>query len=279
VADLSDEMLMAYADGMLDAAERVIVEAAIRENPEYQKKVQKFRATSKPVHQAIADGVDVSRLDPLIESIRRGEGASSSAAATKNAGQVLTLRSKKTQVLLSSARPSWPTAMAASLALLVGGTMGWLAHRGSAPEPSATPALVAFANGSLRAEGPLARVLETASSGSAVEARAAGGRAWQLKASFSFRSVGGSPCRRYEVGDAAAGRFAGYACRGADGIWLVQAHSKIGNSVPDGSKFTPAAGGEDGALDAAIRAAMDGDVLQSGEESELIAKHWAENGK
>src|SRR5581483_2416797 len=91
VADLSDEMLMAYADGMLDAAERVIVEAAIRENPEYQKKVQKFRATSKPVHQAIADGVDVSRLDPLIESIRRGEGASSSAAATKNAGQVLTL--------------------------------------------------------------------------------------------------------------------------------------------------------------------------------------------
>jgi anti-sigma factor RsiW len=271
-------MLMAYADGILDAAERAIVEAAIRENPEYQQKVKKFRATLKPVHQAIADGVDVSRLDPLVERIRRGEGAPSLAAAIKNASQVATPRSK-TQVPLSSVWPSWPTAMAASLALLVGAGAGWLAHRASGPMATATPALVAFANGSLRAEGSLARVLESMSSGSAVEARAAGGRAWQLKASFSFRSVSGSPCRRYEIGNDAAGRFAGYACRSADGIWLVQAHTKVGNGAPDGTKFTPAAGSEDGALDAAIRAATDGDVLQSGEESELIAKHWAENGK
>jgi len=35
VADVSDEMLMAYADGALDPADRAIVEEALKDRPDY----------------------------------------------------------------------------------------------------------------------------------------------------------------------------------------------------------------------------------------------------
>jgi hypothetical protein len=44
---------------------------------------------------------------------------------------------------------------------------------------------------------------------------------------------------------------------------------------PGGTGFTPAAGDDDAALDAAIRGAMDGDVLRSEEEAQLIADRWS----
>jgi anti-sigma factor RsiW len=41
-------MLMAYADGRLDPVSREVVEATLRDRPEYRAKVEKFRQTLMP---------------------------------------------------------------------------------------------------------------------------------------------------------------------------------------------------------------------------------------
>ena len=164
-------------------------------------------------------------------------------------------------------------AIAASLALLMGGGAGWFT-RGAAT--SASPQFVAFSDGDLVAEGALAKVLETAPSGTALGVRAADG-AWQLQTTFSFHASG-SACRRYEMSNETIGRFGGYACRSGNDRWVVHAQVTLGKKGPAGKDFTPAAGDDDTALYAAIRAAMDGDVLGSKEEARLIANRWTEPG-
>ena len=80
MAGLSDETLMAYADGMLDPADRAALEATIQQCPEYQQKIAKFRATLN-VRQAFADERDLGRLATLAARIRRGEGWSGTVGA------------------------------------------------------------------------------------------------------------------------------------------------------------------------------------------------------
>jgi hypothetical protein len=167
--------------------------------------------------------------------------------------------------------------MAASLALVIGGGFGWLVRGAATVMRPTSPDVVVFWDGNLQAEGTLAKLLETIGSGNAVGVNAAQGRAWELTASFSFRSVDGRPCRKYELSGQTK-RFAGYACRSADGQWSVQEHLELPNKAPS-TQFAPVGGDNDGALDAAIRAAMDGDVLQLNEESRLIADHWAAGSK
>jgi hypothetical protein len=275
VAGLSDKTLMAYADGVLDPAERAAVEAALREHPEYQLKVAKFRATLEPVQRAIDGDLDKARLAALAAKIRRAEERSSTA--DDPGARIVKLPGRRAPTAASAPRTYAPLALAASLALMIGGGLGWLARGAPEPAPLAAPGLVAFDDGSLVAAGPLAKLLETTSSGTALRASLSNGAAWQLKASFSFRSVDGVPCRRYEMGRDASARFAGYACRSADGRWSVRAQARLPATLENrsgGGDFTPAGGDED-ALDAAVRAAMDGDMLPTTEEARLIAGAWA----
>jgi len=277
VADLSDEVLMAYADGLLSPAERVSVEVSIREQPHYQRKVEQFRGTLKPIRQAFDAELDRSHFGPLAARIRQAPASS----PTGRAGLRVVVAPPHAQSQASSVASyaSWPTALAASLALFVGGGLGWLMLRPAEREQTALADLMTFGDGSLRAEGALAELLETAGSGSALRVRDVHGRTWQLKAISSFRSTADRPCRQYELTDDAA-RFAGYACRDTNAQWLIQAHARLDRPANAKDQFSPAGDGDGGPLDAAIRAHMKGDALQSSEERRLIESHWsADPGK
>lgn len=279
MAELSDELLMAYADGALDPVDRAAVEAAIKQHPEYQQKLEKFRATLEPVQQALQEDLRTARLAPLIASIRRGDLRPPTSAADPHAERVLSLRGGQDRTRLPAVRQYSPIMMAASLALLIGGGLGWSLHTGGTRMPQALPGLVSFNNSGLLAQGPLEKLLETESSGTGVAAQAADGQAWQLKASFTFRSVSRSLCRRYEMNNEANGRFAGFACRSEDGRWYVHTHAKVDKKAPGAGGFAPAAGDDDAALEAAIRSVMEGDVFQSGQEAQMIASRWKSNHK
>lgn len=268
MADLSDEVLMAYADGLLSPAERVSVEASIREHPHYQRKVEQFRATRGPVRQAFDAELDRGRLAALAARIRQAPASSPRRRADLGIVHARSLASFA----------SWPTALAASLALFVGGGLGWLMHRPADREQTALADLVTFGDGSLRAEGALAELLETAGSGSTQRVRDAHGRAWQLKAISSFRSMADGPCRQYELTDDVAARSAGYACRNTHAQWLIQAHARLDTPANAKDQFSPAGDGNGGPLDAAIRAHMKGDVLQASEERRWIQSHWSADG-
>lgn len=275
MAGLSDKTLMAYADGVLDPAERTAVEAELREHPEYRLKVAKFRATLEPVQRAIDGDLDKARLAALAAKIRRAEERS--PTADDPGARIVKLPGRRAPTAASAPRAYAPLALAASLALVIGGGLGWLARGAPEPAPLAAPGLVAFDDGSLVAAGPLAKLLETASSGTALRASLSNGAAWQLKASFSFRSVDGAPCRRYEMDRDPSARFAGYACRGADGRWSVRAQARLPAALENkpGEDYTPAGDDQDAALDAAVSAAMDGEMLPATEEARLIAGAWA----
>jgi anti-sigma factor RsiW len=269
VADLSDEVLMAYADGQLSPAERVSVEASIREHPHYQRKVEQFRATREPIRQAFDAELDGSRLAALAARIRQAPASSPRGRAGLG---IVPARSQASSV---ASFASWPTALAASLALLVGGGLGWLMHRPAEREQTTLADLMTFRDG-LRADGALAELLETASSGSTLRVRDVHGRAWQLKAVSTFRSTADRPCRQYELTDDVAARLTGYACRDTNAQWLIQAHARLDRRASANDQFSPAGDG-DGPLDAAIRAHMKGDLLQSSEERQWIESHWSED--
>ena len=197
MADLSDEVLMAYADGLLNPAERASVEASIREHPEYQQKVERFRATRKPVQRAFEQRMDGRNLAALSRMIC--QAAPATASTSRDVPKIVAPLHAQSRASAAASYFTWPTALAASLVLLVGGGIGWFMHGSPQRDETALADLITFGDGSLQAEGALAQLLETVKSGAVVSARDVHGRAWQLKTIFSFRAMANLPCRRYEL--------------------------------------------------------------------------------
>jgi hypothetical protein len=270
-------MLMAYADGALEPAEQQAVEAILQRLPECQRKVETFRATLSPIQNLFRDATTIDHLGPLIDRIRRADvGLRPVASRGAEISRLPTSRLRP--VVRHPQQPSFPVAIAASLALLIGGALGWLLQPGPMPA-SPTPGFIKVSEGSLSAQGPLARLLEKSPRGVGLAAELSGGKAWELEASFSFRSAGQQPCRRYELRSAAREHFAGYACRNGDGQWLVHAHAKLdAPQANPGGGFAPASGvatgDADRALEAAIGAASAGGAYTDAEERALIARGW-----
>jgi hypothetical protein len=278
VSVVSDEVLMAYADGVLDPGQRKAVEAILQRHPEYRQKVERYRATLSPIQDLFRESIGIDHLQPLIDRIRRDE--SMPPPTTGRPAQVHELPHTQPQ---HARRAAWhehyPMALAASLALLIGTALGALWQPGAVSSaPSAD--FIRVSDGRLTAQGSLQDLLEHTGRGVPVRTQLSAAGSWELEASYTFRSVSQQPCRRYELRSQARERFAGFACRGAEGQWVVQAHVRL-ESPPaqnPGSNFSPAAGPNadagDLALEAAIRAASGGRVSAAAEEKALIAAGW-----
>jgi len=277
VSVVSDEVLMAYADGALSPSEREAVEVILQRYPECRYKVEKFRATLAPIQSLFQAAIRTDHLEPLIDQIRRAELAPQ-PTPLRPAEVVRALPRQPSTVRRAPLARYYPTAIAASVALLLGVSCGWLLQAGNSSTPP-TAGFIRVSDGSVMAQGPLRDVLETTARGVPVTAEMESGKTWELEASFSFRSAGQEPCRRYELRSSAQDHFAGYACRSGDGEWIVRTHAKLdapaanapGNFAPASG---PGAGDADAALDAAISAVSDGHVYQDAEEKALIARHW-----
>ena len=274
---VSDEVLMAYADGALDPAERQAVEAVLQRHPELRQKVEKFRATLSPLQNLFRASIGVDHLEPLIERIRRADLTPAQPVA-----RPIEVRHLPQARPMRAPRHPWhqyyPVAIAASLALLIGAALGsQLQPRAASSVPTAS--FIGVSDGRLTAQGPLQDLLEHTARGLPVRAEFAGGT-WELEAAFSFRSIGQQPCRRYDLRSMEAqAHFAGFACRSADGEWTVQAHAKLdATPVNPGTTFTPASGpsvdAADVALEAAIRAASGGKVYPDAEEKAALVAGW-----
>ncbi|HEU0159731.1 MAG TPA: hypothetical protein VFR00_10475 [Hyphomicrobiaceae bacterium] len=275
---VSDEVLMAFADGALDPAERDAVEALLQRHPECRQKVEKFRTTLSPLQNLFRETIRIDHLGPLIDQIRRADLA---------AGQTSPRTAEVRQ--LPQARPTraprhpwhqhYPMALAASLALLIGAALGSLLQpRATSSVPTA--GFIGGSDGQLTAQGPLQELLEHTARGIPVRAELAAGGTWELETAFTFRRSGDQqPCRRYELRSTAQEHFAGFACRGKDGQWAVQAHLKL-QAMPanPGPGYAPASGpnvdAANAALEAAIRVASGGKVYPDAEEKAAIVAGW-----
>lgn len=182
---ISDEKLMAFADGELDSAERAEIEQALAGDETLRARLAKHQGLRSQLSAAFDGALGESvpeRLQP--------------AAAPR--GEVVDLAARR------SAKPRWSArewgAMAASIAagLFIGiGVMG--ADR---------PLMVATEDG-LAARGALARALDTQLAAEESDA---------VRIGLSFRDENGEYCRTFDLPD---NDITGLACRNDNG-WAVQ---------------------------------------------------------
>lgn len=233
-----DPMLMAYADGQLDAGAAARVEAAMAADPALAEAVARHRALSATLRQAYAP-VLAEPVPPALLAAARGPAVASLDAA----------RAART--------PRWRTpalgwAMAAALAL--GLAVGLFAGR-PAPGP-----LDLAAPGGVLAAGPLAEALETQLSAESTEA---------VAISLSFRDPDGTWCRGFRLGGDAP--LAGLACRDGQGRWRVPVLSEAPAAAGD---LRQAASSLPPAVLAAVDARLAGEALDAEAERRARDDGW-----
>src|ERR1700760_3570855 len=129
---ISDETLMAYADGEADAATRARVESAMRDDPQIAGWVARHRAMRQAMQGAFADVLREPVPERLIAAARGQSSAPAAAPAADTDDTVVDIASMLAAAAAfkrqRNARRWQPVALAASVLLGVGlGFLAW--HR------------------------------------------------------------------------------------------------------------------------------------------------------
>lgn len=241
----TDDRLMAYADGELDAAGSALVEAAMAQDPALAQAVDRHRALRRQLQDALAPALDEPAPDRLLAMLREP------AAPTDN-------------VVAFAARPeparvrrwSLPEWGAIAAALVVGIAVSQWAF------PPAAPMLQRGEDGALVAGQALSESLDRQLAGVAQETRVVIG--------ISFRNAQGGYCRSFVA--EAAQPLAGLACRRDDGRWQVPVLMEAAPAA--GAELQPAASAMPPALLAELDARIAGDPLDAAQEKAARAAGW-----
>lgn len=260
---ISDEVLMAYADGELDTKGRAEVESAMAVDPQIARRVaehEALRATLRSTYDAVLNEPIPHRL---VAAAVRGRGASDnpreagSPAGTvgqgaDDRGVVVPLRPRGTR---TPAVPYWG-AIAASFVV---GALVW--HFGTEWSSGAP---VVERNGQLLASGTLARAL---SSQLVVDQKTPS----SVQIGITFRSKSGSYCRTFQLqGD---GTLAGLACREQD-MWRLDVLARGERPQPGQPEFRPAGSALPPAIADAVDRVIEGDPLDAQAESRARSNRW-----
>lgn len=202
-SSLTDEILMAYADGELEANDMAKVEAAIKADPSIAERVSMFDVSRR----ALAEGLGAP--EPVSPDLL----ASVQAVADRHAAQAESEANVVTLPIRTQAQrptPRWQLPLAASIALLIGLAAGpfmpW-----SAVEPDTGIALTGLNTPGLTAA--LASVVSgdrlVLDDGSALAAIA------------SFQDGTGTFCREFELDQVSGETLVSVACR-QDDAWSLR---------------------------------------------------------
>ena len=234
------EMLAAYAEEQLDAADRARMEAAIAADPALAAELAAHRALRERLRAHYAPVAEMPVPDRLIDAAR----------SPARAGEVIDLdgarakRAEKTRFSLPSRWIAGGGALAASLALglLLGSRIG------GGP--------VGSADGQLVAEGALDRALT---------AQLSAAEPQPVRILLSLRDADGRYCRIFETE-----ALAGLACR-EKGRWAIE-RLQSGGGQPGGDYRQ--AGGAVGEIMAAAQALAPEGALDQREEAAARARNW-----
>jgi putative transcriptional regulator len=161
------------------------------------------------------------------------------------------------------------TALAASVALLIGLGLGLLA--GIREDVDAIASLVAQDGNRIWALGALRDVLDRLPSG---EDRTLplDSQMTRFSIRITFQDQGGEYCRQYRVTSSASQMYSGIACH-TNGGWAVRAHALIPMEASDSS--TAPANGAGGAMEAVVGAWISGDAIVGRDEKAVIGRGWS----
>jgi hypothetical protein len=258
---LTDETLMAYADGEVDAETRAIIESAMREDPEVRSRVERHRALRAAVQGAFSSVLDEPVPERLIAAAR-GQGAAAggnvvdlsrarAAAADKSPAGVLRVPVRGPLGL----RRWQPAAMAASLLIGLGiGYIGW--HNSNLVKSSS--------DGGLIASAALADALSSQLSAD----RTAGSVAIT---GISFRNKTGDYCRTFSLTGATSS--SGLACREGNS-WKIKVLAESSHRTGNASNFRQAGSADSAAVRAAVEESIAGEPLDQAGEIAARRSGW-----
>ncbi|MCU0902542.1 MAG: zf-HC2 domain-containing protein [Tabrizicola sp.] len=239
---ITDELLMAYADGELDAAEMAEVERAMAEDESLAERVAIFADTRRAVKDAYPAPAPVSA--DLAARVRAMTEAAEARPAT---AAVIDLAARRKPA------PVWSLAMAASLALAVGLAGGWYVGTGaSGGEGLRLTAL---------SDPAISGALATVAAGERLEL--ADGNAFAAIA--TFRTADGEVCREFEYDQAAGSTYVAVACD-QSGTWDLRFAVA---SAPDDGGYAPASSLD--TLDAYLEATGAGQPMTREDEAAVLA--------
>lgn len=234
----SDEFLMAYADGELDAETRAEIEAAAAADPRIAEAIDRHQATRDLLRRGFDPILDEPVPDRLLAALAAGADHRAPADITP-----LPVRAR---------RWSWPEWGAMAATLILGALIG------AALRTAPAPILERQADG-LYAAGPLSDALST----QLAQDQPPGA---EVQTGLSFRTAAGIYCRTF-----AFARTAGLACREPD-RWRVDMLASAAEADVTGYRL---AGVElPGAILAAIDARIEGDPLDAAGEMAARERGW-----
>jgi anti-sigma factor RsiW len=272
---ISDEVLMAYADGELTLDERRHIEQRLKLEPALRARLAPFVETREQIANAFEHTLDEPVPQRLLDTVLRNRVIypAWSTPPPRKLSVIGRVRDTIGSALsmLSPSSLGFTPAMAASMALVlaVGLTGGWIAGRAK----TASPSLLSASGSTVVANGALAEALETVPSRSLSDPATRDARIVPV---LSFKTADGTVCREYRAREDGAKRDrAGLACRAADGQWHVTLHVETPKlSAPTGDAYETASGANVPSVDALVDSMMSGDALGAEDEHALIARNW-----
>ncbi|HYL72262.1 MAG TPA: anti-sigma factor [Candidatus Dormibacteraeota bacterium] len=239
----SDETLMAYADGELDAATRAAVESAAAADPQLAQRIARHRALRARLQGAF-EPLLAQPVPERLLAVARGTGGE------RRGDNVIAFGARRPP------RWSWPQWGAMAASLIVGVLLGPLLLRSGAPR-----APLDVSGGRVLASGALAHALsQQLASGQPAAA--------PVSIGISFRARRGGYCRTFVLHQEQS--LAGLACREGSS-WQVMA---LAQSAASPGGYRQAASALPPAVAGTLDELMEGDPLDAASEAAARAHGW-----
>ncbi len=248
---VTDEMLSAFLDGELGTSQTDEVRAALDNDPALRARLNQFRQADRSMRQATSKAAD-RRLPQSVMALMAGDryAANDLEGHRRHRGDGGRFR---------------PTAMAASIALVVGLTTGAL-YQGAllGDPPYGTPAIAAR----IVPGEPLFAALETSPSGATVDLEDV---ASKVQPVLSFASVSGEPCRELEFTNP-NDVVRAVACR-EQNAWRIDFAVRT-KKVRSNVGYQTASASDDRLVSSYVSDVMNGDAFGRETEAMLITNEW-----
>jgi anti-sigma factor RsiW len=255
---ISDETLMAYADGELEPAARQAVESAMRENPEIHKRVAQHRALRQRMQAAYAAELSEEVPERLL--------AAANGSASKKNGEIADLRGARAAIERSAQpiRSAWWTSglVAASLAAGIG--LGFFMWGRNQAQP------LRSAGGALVAHGELAKALsdQLVAEQSPTSAVSIG---------LSFLAGSGDYCRTFAL-PGAVSSTSGIACHHGK-EWRVRTLDQESGGTAGDGKYRTAGSALSATVLKSVEAEIAGEPLDQAGERDARRRGWQPAGR
>jgi anti-sigma factor RsiW len=246
---ISDETLMAFADGELDAVARAAVESAMREDPQIEARVAR--------HRALRQRVQAAYLAELSEDVPERLLIAAKGGARTQESRVVDLQDARAARERNAARARpvqrrWRTAGTIAASVVAGVGLG-LFMWGRTELP-----LMQGTGGALVARGQLAKALS-----SQLAAEQSPGSAVRIGLTFVAKS--GGYCRTFAMSGAALP--SGLACRHGE-EWRIQALTQAADDRQPDSDYRTAGSATSAAIIKSVEEMIAGEPLdQAGEKA------------